>query len=48
VTGNNVSKKDYGILFLISLGIELARFIVMYVLFVLVEKKMKPINHRYR
>jgi len=48
VTGNNVSKKDYGILFLISLGIELARFIVMYVLFVLVERKMKPINHRYR
>ncbi|ATG97286.1 ECF transporter S component [Mesoplasma lactucae] len=31
-----------------TFGLQLARFLVFYILFVVVQKKMKPINHRYQ
>lgn len=41
-------KKDGIGIFFAAFGIQAARFFVFYLLFALVQKKLKPINHRYR
>jgi len=44
---HETNQTNYWVLFFVSLGLQLIRFILMYGMFVVIENKMKPINHRY-
>jgi hypothetical protein len=39
---------NYLILFFVAFGLQFLRFLVIYILFVLVENKLKPLMHRYQ
>jgi len=44
---NEISQVNYWVLFFVALGLQLIRFTLMYGMFVVIENKMKPVNHRY-